>query len=161
IGEAVVAVPALEARIAGVLARLHAAEERLKRFIQPVQRILQHLCVDVAVCGPGFLDSWQLRRLHGEAHGDAALFPGPFSLFQPSVVEFAATPQDALQRPFLFGRWHQLVLERLADSCHRYRARLCWRTMYSWIAQTSSPFRERACSRASRFIVSATSGDTR
>jgi hypothetical protein len=81
-----------------------------------MQHLLQDLRVEVAVLGPDLLDSRQLRRLHGEGHADAAVLPRGFALVQASVVEFAAAPQDALQRPFLLGRWQQLVLEGLAHA---------------------------------------------
>jgi hypothetical protein len=116
IGEAVVAVPALEAGITGRLAHLDAAEERLKGLVQAVQHILQDLRVEVAVFGPHLLDARQLRRLHGEAHGDVAFLPRQCPFFQPGVVQLAAAPQDRLQHPFLRGRWHQAVLEGFAHT---------------------------------------------
>jgi hypothetical protein len=43
-----------------------------------------------------------------------ALLPSGLAFFQTGVVEFAAAPQDVLQRPFLLGGWQQFVLEGLA-----------------------------------------------
>ena len=51
-----VAVPALQARVAGVLTCLQAAEAGGKRLVQAVQHILQDLRVEVAVVGPHRLD---------------------------------------------------------------------------------------------------------
>ena len=61
------------------------------------------------------LNGRQVRRVHGTAHRDAALFPGGCALLQSGVGELAAAPQDRRQRPFLLGRWQQLVCEGLAD----------------------------------------------
>jgi hypothetical protein len=91
-------------------------KEGLKCPVQSVQHILQDLRGDVAVFRAHAFDARQLGGLHGEAHVDAALLPGGFPLFQARVVEFAATPQDTLQRLFVCGCWHEFVLVRLADA---------------------------------------------
>jgi hypothetical protein len=145
-----------------LLAGGNAAKEGLEGFIQSVQDILQDLSVDVVKLGPNPFDLGELCGLPGEVDGDVTFLPGIAAFLQASIVQFATAPQDDLQRPFLLRRWHQLILERFADCLdHTYLARFRWEAMYCWIAQSSSPFRERACSRANRFIASAASGDTR
>jgi hypothetical protein len=72
---------------------LQTAEAGSKRLVQAVQHVLQDLHVEVAVPRPDLLDGWQLCRLHGTAHRDAALLPGGFALFQTRVIELAAAPQ--------------------------------------------------------------------
>ena len=63
IGEALVAVAALEARIPWLLACFHAAEERLVRLVQAVQDVLQDLGIEVPVVGTRLLEARQLCRL--------------------------------------------------------------------------------------------------
>ena len=105
IGKAVVAVLALKARVAGLFPRLDAAKEGLKGFIQPVQGILQDLGVDIVVFRPHLFDGGKLLGLLREVHRDVAVLPGSLALFQSSIVEFPAAPQDLLQRPCQFGGW--------------------------------------------------------
>ena len=71
IGEAVVAVAALEARIPRRFTRRHPPEERLERLVQPMQHVLQDLGVEVPVLGTHLLDARQLCRLQGKGDRDA------------------------------------------------------------------------------------------
>jgi hypothetical protein len=68
LGDASIAILALETRITGVLARLHATKERLEGSVQLMQHVLQDLGVEVAIFRPYLLDARQLRRLHGKAY---------------------------------------------------------------------------------------------
>jgi hypothetical protein len=115
-GEAVIAVLALQARVAGLRTGLQTADEGGTRLIQTIEHVLHDLRVDVVVFGPHRLDGRQLCRLHDNAHRDAAPLPRRCALLQASVVAFAAAPHDRLQRPFLLGRWQQLVCEGLAHT---------------------------------------------
>src|SRR5262249_52630836 len=76
VGEAVVAVAALETGVAGRPARLHPTEEGLERAVQAREHVLQHLRVEVAVFGPHRLDGGQLGALAGGGDGHATFLPG-------------------------------------------------------------------------------------
>src|SRR5262249_41370151 len=114
VGAGVGAVPALEARVARRLPRLHAAEEGLIRPIQPGEYILQHLGVDVAVFGPYLLDLRQLGALDGKGATDATLLPCLAALLQGGVIEFPAAAHDKRQHLLLRRGGLEFVLEGLA-----------------------------------------------
>ncbi len=116
IGEAVVAVPALEARVAGRFAVAQAAEESLIGALHAQQHILQDLGIDRGIFWKRRFQIGQfgLLLIVGGAFALPALPPGA-ALFQRAVVEHAAAPQDRFQRLRLCGRWPQFVLIGLAD----------------------------------------------
>ena len=105
-GEAVIALCALETRIAGVLTCLHAAAAGGKRFVQAVQHLLQDLRVEVALFGPYLFDGRQLCRLHGEGHTDARR------------RRSAPRRLCVLQRPALYSsRQRQQRHRKVANAC--------------------------------------------
>jgi hypothetical protein len=119
VGEAVIAVRAVEARIARRLASFDATEECLECSIQARKHILQHLRMHVAVFRAYLLDVRQLGTLTGSRDAHPALLPGVATLLQASVVEFAATAHDKRQRALLLGSGHRVARKGLA-----YRNRL-------------------------------------
>src|SRR5262249_41527217 len=115
IGEGVVAIAPLKARISGVLTRLQATEEALKGTLNAPDDILQDLCIDLGIFRVGVLELREFRLLLIVAGADAlpALPPG-FALFQRDTMVGAPAPQDRFQRPRLLWRWQQSVLVGLA-----------------------------------------------
>jgi hypothetical protein len=104
IGECVIAPPASEAGIARLLARLHAAEEGLEGALDAQDHVLQDLGIHLGVFRTCHLQVRQFRLLLIVGDGDVAAFPGRLALFQGSIVEVTAVPQDRLQRLLLLRR---------------------------------------------------------
>src|SRR5216683_3207165 len=113
-GEAVEAVAALEAWEAGLLAPLHAAEERLVGLVEAGEHILEDVGVDGRVFGERGAHGLQFSFLLKAGDGSVAPLPGGDALLQRGVVEIAAPPEHVVQRPLLGRRRAQLLFVRLA-----------------------------------------------
>ena len=122
IGEAVVAVAAVKARIARRLALPDTAEERLKGAVYAQHHILQDLAVDLGIFGHGLLDAGQFGLLLIVADRDAAHPPGFPALAHGGIVDVTAEHQGTLKRPLLFGCGLEFVLVGFADALlfHRH-----------------------------------------
>src|SRR4051794_22118514 len=94
IGEAVVAVATLEARIAGLLAGRHAAKERLESPVYAQNNILQDLTMDGAVLRAHLFDRGQLGLLFVVADRLARHAVGVASFLKGSVVQLLAVGQQ-------------------------------------------------------------------
>jgi hypothetical protein len=111
IGEGVLAVSTLEARIARRLPSGDSAEARLIRLVHPAQNVLQDLGMHRALFRETGFEVRQLRGLLGVGGADALpTSPPRAALFQGTVVEHATAPYDRFQRVFLCGRWVESVL---------------------------------------------------
>src|SRR3979409_2259340 len=64
IGEAIIAIISLEAWEACSVALFAPLEEGLERFVHPLQRVLEHLRIDLFVLRTKLFDLGQLSRLH-------------------------------------------------------------------------------------------------
>src|SRR5262249_53902608 len=115
IGDTVVAVGGMEARIPRRIIRLYATEERLKRPVEPCQHILQNLGVDVLILWSDLFDRGQLSALLRDGDSDTAFLPCPTAFLQGSVVELTATPQDKRHRPVLLRPGLEFVLVCLVN----------------------------------------------
>src|SRR5262249_36761349 len=109
VGEAVVALASVEARVARCLASLDAAEEGLEGPIYALHHVLQDLAVDRAVLRHLGFDGRKLGLLLVVADRDAALVPGFAALTNGSVVDLATEHQSTVKRPLLFGSGLELV----------------------------------------------------
>jgi hypothetical protein len=132
IGEAVVPATSLEARIAGRLARLHAAKERLERQIDACARFLKRL-------RKGVIEEWllgfpardQLNRIEARQRF-AVNVPGIAAHFKRRVVNPPTSIQRAQQGGALGGGGHEAVLVGFSHGLnipfmlqyHKHKARL-------------------------------------
>jgi hypothetical protein len=126
VGEAVVAVFALESRVARLLARPHPAEEGGKRFVQAGEHILQHLAVDGGVCRKCLLDGGQcglLLRAGGAVVRSAS--PARRALFAGHVIKRATAPYDLGHRRRLLRGGPQLVFVGLARRLRFHTSQFC------------------------------------
>src|SRR5947208_1652111 len=79
IGEGIVAVPALKARIARFLTTLDTSEKCIEGFLQTQEHVLKHLGIHVLVFFPDFcLDLWQVPLLLVVADGLKSVLVGIF-----------------------------------------------------------------------------------
>ena len=112
IGETVVAMLTLVARIARCLPIFHTAKERFHSFLDSFEHILQDLRVDVFVLLSKLLDVRKLVRLVIVVHRFASHAIGVAPLLQGGVVEFSGTVKRPLQLLLLLLIRIQAVLER-------------------------------------------------
>ena len=106
----------MEPGVARFLARVDAAEERLKCAIYAQHHVLQDLGIDLAVFGHRLFYAGQLGFLVVVGDGDAAHLPGFASLADGGVVDVAAEHQGTLKHPLLLGRGLELVFVGLVDA---------------------------------------------
>jgi hypothetical protein len=116
IGNAIVAIASVKARIARRLTALDATEERLKCAIYPLYHILQDLRIDLAIFRHGFLDAGQFGLLLIVSDTDAALTPSFPTLLHGGVVDVTAEHKRSLKQPLLIWGRLESVLEGLADA---------------------------------------------
>lgn len=90
IGEAVKALTAVESWIPRRLPGLHAPKERLKGTVDAQDDILQHLAMDCAVFGHGFLATRKRGLLLRVADGDTSHAVGFASFTKGGIVDMAA-----------------------------------------------------------------------
>src|SRR5262249_21988677 len=98
------------------LAFPEAVEEVLVGSLQPLQHVLQDLCVDLGKLGAGPFQIGQLVRLVVVVERDPTPFPRRLALFHAHIVERAAAPQDRIQRPFLLRCRVQSILVGFAHA---------------------------------------------
>jgi hypothetical protein len=115
-GEAGVAVPALEARVARCLTRLHAAEVGLESTRYPLRHVLQDLAVNLAVFRQGLFDTGQLGLLLGVGNRDTAHPPGFLTLAKSGIVDVAAEHEGTIKQPGPFGGGLEFVLVGLVNA---------------------------------------------
>jgi hypothetical protein len=116
IGEGVVAVPALEAGIAGRLPFAEAAEERLEGQVYAQHDILQDLGVDLGILWHSLLDAGQFGLLLIVTGGDTAHPPRLTPFPDGGIVDVTAEHQGTFKQPLLFRRGFEFVLEGFADA---------------------------------------------
>src|SRR5947209_9709132 len=97
VGERVIAPVALKPGIPRRFARFHAPEEVVIGFLHPLQDILKHLRVDVAVLWPHLFDLWQLCSLLIVGDADFAHLPCVPALLESSVVKLSCPVQRPLE----------------------------------------------------------------
>src|SRR5208337_3245439 len=83
-------VPGLEPGVAGILAGLDPAEERLERLVQIGHDVLKDVAVDVQRVGTGRFLHLDLAQLHGLGDCLASFLVSLFSLAAASIVEVTA-----------------------------------------------------------------------
>ncbi len=125
IGEAVVTVASVEARIARCLPFAQTAEERLEGALYPQHHILQDLRVDLGVFGQRFFDARQFGLLLVVRDADTAHAPRFAPFPYSSVVDVTAEHERTIKRPLLFRRGFEFVLVGLADALLFHRSLFC------------------------------------
>jgi hypothetical protein len=116
VGETGVAVGAVKTKVTRRLSRFHAGKKLLERSVEPSERVLQNLRMDVVVCRSRLFDRWELGALLRDSDTHEALAPGLFAFQQRGVVEFTAAACDKRQRLFLFRRRLEFVCVGFAHS---------------------------------------------
>ena len=114
IGNTIVTIASVKARIARRLTALDATEERLKGAIYPLYHILQDLRIDLGIFWHGFLDAGQFGLLLIVRDTDAALTPSFPTLFHGGVVDVTAEHHSTIKHPLLFRSGLEFVLVCLA-----------------------------------------------
>src|SRR5205823_3955618 len=102
IGEAMIAVAALEAGIARGFAILKTTEEGIKGFVKSPERLLLNLRVDVLVLFSHLFDLRKLSGLQRIEDRDSTHLIGVSTLLQSGIVQLFAASQRPFQRPDLF-----------------------------------------------------------
>src|SRR5262249_38350575 len=125
VGERIVAIAAMEARIAWCLPFTDAADERLEGSVDTEHDILQDLGVDLSAFGHSLLDVGQLSLLLVVGDTDAAHSPCLPSLTNGGVVDVTTEHQHALEVLLLFRCGLEFVLERFADALLFYTPLFC------------------------------------
>src|SRR5262249_26498711 len=100
---AVVAVAPVEARVAGRLTRLHAAEEGLEGAVYALYHVLQDLAVDLGILRQLGFDAGQFGFLLVVVHRDATLLPGFPAYRNGGIVDMTAEHEGTIKHPLLFG----------------------------------------------------------
>ena len=110
--QAVVAVGALKARIAGRPTILHAPKEVLERRVHAMKRLLKHLRVDLGEFWPILLDAGKPFGLIVETDANSGVVPMVPALLNGGIVEFAAEVEPRPQLSGLRLRRVDAIFER-------------------------------------------------
>ncbi len=122
IGEAVVAIAAMETRIARCLPFAKPTEECLEGPVHAQHHVLQHLGINIAIFRHRLLDAGQFCLLLIVGDGDATLPPCLTPLPNSSVVDMAAELQNVFKFLVLMGVGLSLYLKvfRIVCCCITY-----------------------------------------
>jgi hypothetical protein len=113
----------MEARIAGCLSSLQAAEEGFEGAVHTLNYVLQGLTVYFSILRHGLFDARQLGFLLIVADGDATQTPCLQTLANRGIVDVAAKHQGPIKQPLLFGSRLEFILKGLSQGrFHRFHA---------------------------------------
>ena len=116
-----VAVAAMETRVARRFARFCPAKERLKGAVDAQHHVLQDLAVYLSIFGHSLFDAGQLGLLLVVVHRGPAQAPRFPPLANGRVVDVATKHEGTVKHPRLFGRGRELVLNSSCASPVRPR----------------------------------------
>jgi hypothetical protein len=105
IGETVIPIPTLKARVSRRLASFHTTKEPLEGFINTVYHVLQGLGIDLYVFGTYLLHRRKLLLLIVAAQVYARHTIGISTLLQSRIVQLAAAVERPLKALRLAPRW--------------------------------------------------------
>lgn len=142
VGEAVIAVKRLEARVTGLfLARLHTAEEGAEGEVKPDHRFLHGLGMTTLEPFVFFFPGRQQLDRIVSANTFLPLLPSLFACFKRFVIDKAAGVKLELQSLTLGSGGEKPVLERLAHTIIVSYLAICNKSMYGIVGNAFQPWR--------------------